>query len=155
MFYSFFLLLVAFLLVVILKLASISIRERVVLRREELSPYECGFEHHNVSRVPLSLRYFFLTLLFLLFDLEVVFLLFSPLFFTFSTVFFVIVVVFFVLFLYLTLFYEWADGTLEWIIYLHKTFVIRFKLKTNPSAIAILCSVLLLPFLDVCLCFLF
>lgn len=93
-------------LVVVLKLASMAIRERVVLMREELSPYECGFEHHNVSRVPLSLRYFFLTLLFLLFDLEIVFLLFSPLFFTFSTIFFLLVVVVFVLFLYLTLFYE-------------------------------------------------
>jgi NADH-ubiquinone oxidoreductase chain 3 len=54
------------------------IAERVVLSREELSSYECGFEHHNVARIPISLRYFFLTLLFLLFDLEVVLLLFLP-----------------------------------------------------------------------------
>jgi NADH-ubiquinone oxidoreductase chain 3 len=69
---------VSLILVFILKLVSMFIAERVVLSREELSSYECGFEHHNVARIPISLRYFFLTLLFLLFDLEVVLLLFLP-----------------------------------------------------------------------------
>ena len=66
------------LLVLLLKVVSMLIAERVVLNREELSPYECGFEHHNVSRIPFSLRYFFLTLIFLLFDLEIVLILFTP-----------------------------------------------------------------------------
>lgn len=107
-------LLVSFILVLILKLASTLIAERSALRREELSPYECGFEHHNVSRVPLSLRYFMLTLLFLLFDLEIIFLLFVPQsllsslnpLLTFTTVIFL-------LFLVVSLIYEWVDGTLE------------------------------------------
>lgn len=68
----------SFLLIILLKLVSIVCRERVIVRREESSPYECGFEHHNTSRVPVSLRYYFLTLLFLLFDLEIVYLLFLP-----------------------------------------------------------------------------
>ena len=101
------LVLVAFLLVLILKLASMLIAERVALNREELSPYECGFEHHNVSRIPLSLRYFFLTLLFLLFDLEVIFLLFLP-FVTFSNTlsYSLLVAALFIVFLYLSLVYE-------------------------------------------------
>jgi NADH-ubiquinone oxidoreductase chain 3 len=66
------------LLVIFLKIVSLSIAERSILNREELTPYECGFEHHNVSRVPFSLRYFFLTLIFLLFDLEIVLMLFMP-----------------------------------------------------------------------------
>ena len=73
-----YLLISSTLLVVILKLVSILIAESTVLNREELSPYECGFEHHNVSRIPFSLRYFFLTLIFLLFDLEIVLMLFIP-----------------------------------------------------------------------------
>jgi NADH:ubiquinone oxidoreductase subunit 3 (subunit A) len=108
-----YLLLISFLLVLVLKLVSIIISERVSVNREELSPYECGFEHHNVSRIPLSLRYFILTLLFLLFDLEIIFLLFLPQgvqsfsgnFLLFSSLF--------ILFLVLSLVYEWADGTLE------------------------------------------
>lgn len=59
-------------LVILLKLVSFLISESSVLFREELSSYECGFEHHNLSRVPFSFRYFLLTLVFLLFDLEVI-----------------------------------------------------------------------------------
>lgn len=107
MLYVGILLLISFVLVLALKGASLLIAERVVLNREELSPYECGFEHHNVSRIPLSLRYFFLTLLFLLFDLEIVFLLFLPYlvlsnFITYG----VLLVLFFIVFLYLRLIYE-------------------------------------------------
>lgn len=107
MFYTIILLVVALLLVVVLKLASLLIAERVTLRREELSPYECGFEHHNVSRLPFSLRYFFLTLLFLLFDLEILFLLFMP--YLFLSNFFsygLLVVLGFIVFLFLRLLYE-------------------------------------------------
>lgn len=46
--------------------------------REESSTYECGFEHHSYSRVPFSIRYFMLTLIFLVFDIEIMFLLFLP-----------------------------------------------------------------------------
>lgn len=107
-------LLVSFLLVFALKLASNALAERSLVRREELSPYECGFEHHNVSRVPLSLRYFLLTLLFLLFDLEIIFLLFVPQRFL-SCAFPGVTLAFigFLLFLFASLAYEWADGTLE------------------------------------------
>ena len=72
------LLLIALALLVILKVFSFFISERVYLNREELSSYECGFEHHRISRVPFSFRYFLLTLVFLLFDLEIVLMIFSP-----------------------------------------------------------------------------
>jgi len=54
------------------------ISEGISLDREELSSYECGFEHHSLSRIPLSLRYYFLTIIFLVFDMEIMFLLFIP-----------------------------------------------------------------------------
>lgn len=75
---------IRFLIVLALKFVSLFLAESRVLMREELTSYECGFEHHSLSRVPFSFRYFFLTLVFLLFDLEVVLLLFIV-FLTFST----------------------------------------------------------------------
>lgn len=57
--FLFYLILTSFILIFVLKLVSYFISERVVLIREELSPYECGFEHYNMSRIPFSLRYFF------------------------------------------------------------------------------------------------
>jgi NADH-ubiquinone oxidoreductase chain 3 len=46
--------------------------------REESRSYECGFEHNSLSRVPFSIRYFLLTAVFLVFDLEIVLLLIVP-----------------------------------------------------------------------------
>jgi len=107
MFILFILVLFAFLLVFILKLVSLLISETVILRREELTSYECGFEHHSLSRVPFSFRYFFLTLIFLLFDLEIILLLFFPFAVVFSSSYLtVFITVLFILFLFIGLVYE-------------------------------------------------
>lgn len=116
MFFVVYLILTSIFLVTLLKIFSNFISEMSVLIREELSPYECGFEHHNMSRIPFSLRYFFLTLIFLLFDLEIVFILFLPYYLLSSFYIFSLCILFvFVLILYLSLIYEWNDGTLEWL----------------------------------------
>nr|YP_009130431.1 NADH dehydrogenase subunit 3 [Trichogaster fasciata]AJW77536.1 NADH dehydrogenase subunit 3 [Trichogaster fasciata] len=82
---------------------------------EKLSPYECGFDPIGTARLPFSLRFFLVAILFLLFDLEIALLLplpwgdqlMSPLltFFWASTVLIVLT---------LGLIYEWIQGGLEW-----------------------------------------
>lgn len=99
--------LTAFLLVLALKGASFLLSEKAIINREEISSFECGFEHHNVSRVPFSLRYFFLTLIFLLFDLEIVLMMFVP-FIVFSARYLltILILLVFIVILYLALVYE-------------------------------------------------
>lgn len=105
-------------LVSLLSLASLLISEGVLLDREEVSAYECGFEHVSYSRLPFSFRYFFLTLIFLIFDIEVVFLLFLPrsLFVTIRVFPVLLYSFLFIVVLTLRLVYEWKDGRLEWLI---------------------------------------
>nr|YP_001054796.1 NADH dehydrogenase subunit 3 [Cymatogaster aggregata]ACR50336.1 NADH dehydrogenase subunit 3 [Cymatogaster aggregata]UXB58712.1 NADH dehydrogenase subunit 3 [Cymatogaster aggregata]BAF46825.1 NADH dehydrogenase subunit 3 [Cymatogaster aggregata] len=82
---------------------------------EKLSPYECGFDPLGSARLPFSLRFFLVAILFLLFDLEIALLLplpwgdqlVSPLT-TFLWAFTVL------LLLTLGLIYEWMQGGLEW-----------------------------------------
>nr|YP_004564174.1 NADH dehydrogenase subunit 3 [Sarotherodon melanotheron]AEG58293.1 NADH dehydrogenase subunit 3 [Sarotherodon melanotheron] len=82
---------------------------------EKLSPYECGFDPLGSARLPFSLRFFLVAILFLLFDLEIALLLplpwgdqlSSPLM-TFIWAFAVLVL------LTLGLIYEWIQGGLEW-----------------------------------------
>nr|WNH22694.1 NADH dehydrogenase subunit 3 [Apogon binotatus] len=83
--------------------------------QEKLSPYECGFDPLGSARLPFSLRFFLVAILFLLFDLEIVLLLPIPwsnqlcsplLTFTWATAILVL--------LTLGLAYEWAQGGLEW-----------------------------------------
>lgn len=98
---------ISFSLLIVLKLVSYLISEKSFINREDLSSYECGFEHHSLSRVPFSLRYFFLTLVFLLFDLEIVLIIFIPtIFFSSSYFLSVFVLITFILVLFFSLIYE-------------------------------------------------
>nr|YP_009737832.1 NADH dehydrogenase subunit 3 [Hemitripterus villosus]QHX99850.1 NADH dehydrogenase subunit 3 [Hemitripterus villosus]QVV24688.1 NADH dehydrogenase subunit 3 [Hemitripterus villosus] len=82
---------------------------------EKLSPYECGFDPVGSARLPFSLRFFLVAILFLLFDLEIALLLplpwgdqlTSPLMtFLWATAVLTL--------LTLGLVYEWLQGGLEW-----------------------------------------
>lgn len=101
------LLLLSFILILLLKIAAYFLSEKSPLIREEMRTYECGFEHHSLSRVPFSLRYFFLTLIFLLFDLEIVLIIFLPsLIFSVSYTFSLLILSSFIVILFLRLIYE-------------------------------------------------
>nr|UDF87379.1 NADH dehydrogenase subunit 3 [Pristis zijsron] len=82
---------------------------------EKVSPYECGFDPLGSARLPFSLRFFLVAILFLLFDLEIALLLplpwgsqlDSPLFTILWTAIILIL-------LTLGLIHEWSQGGLEW-----------------------------------------
>jgi NADH-quinone oxidoreductase subunit A len=81
---------------------------------EKLSPYECGFEAFEDARMKFDVRYYLVAILFILFDLEIAFLVpwavvlpdigFEG--FVAMMIFLFILVVGFV--------YEWKKGALEW-----------------------------------------
>nr|QFO91078.1 NADH dehydrogenase subunit 3 [Dysomma anguillare]QGX04284.1 NADH dehydrogenase subunit 3 [Dysomma anguillare] len=82
---------------------------------EKLSPYECGFDPLGSARLPFSMRFFLVAILFLLFDLEIALLLPLPwgdqlpdaaqTFFWAASI---------LILLTLGLAYEWTQGGLEW-----------------------------------------
>nr|WAB69885.1 NADH dehydrogenase subunit 3 [Dryaderces aff. inframaculata DO-2022] len=82
---------------------------------EKLSPYECGFDPLGSARLPYSMRFFLVAILFLLFDLEIALLLPTPWATQLQTPSFTIFWSSIILIL-LTLgfVYEWAQGGLEW-----------------------------------------
>nr|AFT63128.1 NADH dehydrogenase subunit 3 [Chloropsis cochinchinensis cochinchinensis]AFT63130.1 NADH dehydrogenase subunit 3 [Chloropsis cochinchinensis cochinchinensis] len=82
---------------------------------EKLSPYECGFDPLGSARLPFSIRFFLVAILFLLFDLEIALLLPLPwaiqLQFPTMTLTWAFILIFL---LTLGLIYEWIQGGLEW-----------------------------------------
>nr|AFB19687.1 NADH dehydrogenase subunit 3 [Garrulax pectoralis] len=82
---------------------------------EKLSPYECGFDPLGSARLPFSIRFFLVAILFLLFDLEIALLLPLPwatqLQDPTTTLIWASILI---LLLTLGLVYEWVQGGLEW-----------------------------------------
>ena len=81
---------------------------------EKLSAYECGFEAFTDSRMKFDVRFYLVTLLFIIFDLEVAFL--FPWAITLGKigVFGFWSMMLFLLILTIGFIYEWKKGALEW-----------------------------------------
>nr|YP_010385067.1 NADH dehydrogenase subunit 3 [Electrogena lateralis]UPL65077.1 NADH dehydrogenase subunit 3 [Electrogena lateralis] len=99
---------------VVMILASL-LSKKSIVDREKSSPFECGFDPKSSSRLPFSLRFFLIAVIFLIFDVEIALLLpliillpmTSP-----STWF--LVGGFFILILIIGLYHEWNQGALDW-----------------------------------------
>ena len=81
---------------------------------EKLSPYECGFEAFDDSRMKFDVRYYLVAILFIIFDLEIAFL--FPWAVSLDTVglFGLISMGIFLAVLVVGFIYEWKKGALEW-----------------------------------------
>nr|YP_009972380.1 NADH dehydrogenase subunit 3 [Pelobates fuscus]QNH82489.1 NADH dehydrogenase subunit 3 [Pelobates fuscus] len=78
------------------------------------SPYECGFDPLGSARLPFSMRFFLVAILFLLFDLEIALLLPSPWALHLNTSLTTILWATMILtLLTIGLIYEWIQGGLE------------------------------------------
>ena len=88
--------------------------------KAKLEPYECGIPSVGTARVQVFVRFYLVALLFLLFDMEIVYVVAwalavrqhadLPGFFPYATV----VMVVYMAILVVGLLYEWKKGALEW-----------------------------------------
>lgn len=83
--------------------------------REKLSPFECGFNPINSSRLPFSIRFFLIAIIFLIFDVEIALIL--PIIITLKSsnlLIWTYTNFIFILILIIGLFHEWNQGSLNW-----------------------------------------
>nr|YP_009974939.1 NADH dehydrogenase subunit 3 [Perinereis cultrifera]QNJ33913.1 NADH dehydrogenase subunit 3 [Perinereis cultrifera] len=80
---------------------------------EKSTPFECGFDPHSSARIPFSLRFFILAVLFLVFDIEIALLMPVPSMMLLSLKTKLSILAFSIV-LALGLFHEWKEGSLEW-----------------------------------------
>nr|YP_009162849.1 NADH dehydrogenase subunit 3 [Micrura bella]AKT74025.1 NADH dehydrogenase subunit 3 [Micrura bella] len=108
--------LMSFIVSVIVCAGAWLLSQRSKYDREKNSPFECGFDPKASARVPFSMRFFLLAVIFLIFDVEIALLLPFP--FVGVGVFSIVSVssVFgFLVVLLLGLLHEWREGSLDWI----------------------------------------
>nr|YP_009024047.1 NADH dehydrogenase subunit 3 [Pacris xizangensis]ADZ56254.1 NADH dehydrogenase subunit 3 [Pacris xizangensis] len=98
----------------VMSIATI-LSKKMINDREKSSPFECGFDPKSSARMPFSLRFFLIAVIFLIFDVEIALILpiviimktSNIMMWTLSTMFFILV-------LLGGLYYEWNQGSLQW-----------------------------------------
>nr|YP_003204831.1 NADH dehydrogenase subunit 3 [Macrogyrus oblongus]ACO92544.1 NADH dehydrogenase subunit 3 [Macrogyrus oblongus] len=91
------------------------ISKKTFMDREKNSPFECGFDPKNSARLPFSLQFFLIAIIFLIFDVEIALLM--PLIMIIKTsnfLFMMNISFFFILILLIGLYHEWNQGALNW-----------------------------------------
>ena len=81
---------------------------------QKLSPYECGFEAFEDSRMKFDVRYYLVAILFIIFDLEIAFLFPWAVVLQHIGAFGLVAMGIFLFILVVGFIYEWKKGALEW-----------------------------------------
>nr|AXS65476.1 NADH dehydrogenase subunit 3 [Nitidulidae sp. KM-2017] len=104
---------ISFILILLLNLIS----KKSFYDREKSSPFECGFDPKNSARLPFSLHFFLIAIIFLIFDVEITLLFPLIMSVKFSNVMnFSFMSISFIIILILGLYHEWNQGALNWAI---------------------------------------
>nr|APC61750.1 NADH dehydrogenase subunit 3 [Papilio dardanus] len=99
----------------IMMFLTIILSKKSFMDREKNSPFECGFDPKSSARIPFSLHFFLITVIFLIFDVEIA--LIFPLIYSFNLVhFFTMMKIsfFFLMMLLIGLYHEWNQNMLNW-----------------------------------------
>lgn len=83
---------------------------------ESSSIFECGYDNDMDSRIPFSLHFFMIILLFIVFDIEIL-IIFPSSYMSWLNLFDVVsyYILFILSIIYFSLIYEWREGCLDWI----------------------------------------
>nr|YP_010231161.1 NADH dehydrogenase subunit 3 [Paralimna concors]QSV37204.1 NADH dehydrogenase subunit 3 [Paralimna concors] len=99
---------------IVMLLASF-LSKKTIIDREKSSPFECGFDPKSSSRLPFSLRFFLITIIFLIFDVEIALILPMILIINYSNLMiWTINSIIFMIILLIGLYHEWNQGMLNW-----------------------------------------
>nr|YP_010170687.1 NADH dehydrogenase subunit 3 [Orgyia postica]QRZ60694.1 NADH dehydrogenase subunit 3 [Orgyia postica] len=108
-------LLIIFFIANLMMMLSIILSKKSMMDREKSSPFECGFDPKSSARIPFSLHFFLITIIFLIFDVEIA-LIFPiiPLYKTINFFSWTKISIFFFSILIIGLYHEWNQNMLNW-----------------------------------------
>nr|QLD97004.1 NADH dehydrogenase subunit 3 [Proknekalia peringueyi] len=90
-------------------------KKKFFFKKEKFSPFECGFDPFSLARISFSLRFFMITIIFLVFDIEIVILLPLPLISNLSNWSTPLSFLMIIILIFVGLLFEWNKGMIEWL----------------------------------------
>nr|AXJ93310.1 NADH dehydrogenase subunit 3 [Nereis sp.] len=93
--------------------ATLILSKKSIINTEKPTPFECGFDPFNSARIPFSLKFFILAVIFLVFDIEIALLMPVPSMIMMSPETKLTVIILSII-LIMGLFHEWNEKSLEW-----------------------------------------
>lgn len=106
---------ISILLVLLVICLAYTLSARRLKDREKSTPFECGFDPKDNARLPFSTRFFLLAVIFLVFDIEIILLMPSPIILKVApSSFFIGTSTIFLIILLLGTLHEWREGSLSW-----------------------------------------
>nr|QTZ98190.1 NADH dehydrogenase subunit 3 [Agriocnemis femina] len=104
------------LLSTVLMIMASLISKKSMVDREKSTAFECGFDPFYVARIPFSLKFFLIAVIFLIFDVEIAIIL--PITISMNNSLpemWWITFTMFIVVLLVGLYHEWNQGALEWV----------------------------------------
>jgi NADH-ubiquinone oxidoreductase chain 3 len=84
--------------------------------REKTTPFECGYDPKRIARLPFSLHFYLLAVIFLIFDIEITIIIPIPILIkTLNSYIWILVTIIFIFVLVVGTIHEWKEGALDWV----------------------------------------
>nr|ALO76845.1 NADH deshydrogenase subunit 3 [Adoretus sp. ADO01] len=112
----FYISMMIFIISFVLMMISLIISKKSFMDREKASPFECGFDPKSSSRLPFSLQFFLIAIIFLIFDVEITLLIPLILTLKYTNIMTYMFITLFFYVLLIGLYHEWNQGALNWAI---------------------------------------
>ncbi|YP_009517121.1 NADH dehydrogenase subunit 3 (mitochondrion) [Thrips palmi] len=110
-----FISLTSFIVTLILMTLSLTVSKKTNKMREKLIPFECGFNFFNFARMPFSMQFFLIAIIFIIFDVEIILILpLIPSIFKSNLIKWSLTSTSFLMILILGIFIEWKEKSFEW-----------------------------------------
>nr|WEP24855.1 NADH dehydrogenase subunit 3 [Idiocerus sp.] len=106
---------VILLIILFIMIMLIMISKKSIIDMEKLTPFECGFNPMSNKRLPFSIHFFLIAVIFLIFDIEIIIILPMILTMKYSMLMYWLTTsLLFIIVLMLGLYHEWYNGMLKW-----------------------------------------